>query len=134
MAFFFLGSIALPDARDLTNVEGRITQVGIKYRKGIGSYYTLDIKTATDNIDQVLVGQSVAANDVAQSLVGRTVVARVSTSSEAVELAIPGVAAFNFDISHSPAAARKLSYDIIGWFGLICGLILGGYTLTRRTE
>ena len=42
MAFFFLGSIALPDARDLTNVEGRITQVGIKYRKGIGSYYTLE--------------------------------------------------------------------------------------------
>ena len=126
VGFFLLGYMAMPGSGNLSHIDGRIEQVSHPYyRKGIGSYYQLSVRTAQGEELPVLVSRDVAPEPAMRGLVGQSIAADVNWSSEAIAAEMHGYGEAIARKAGLSAIRRKQQYDNFGGIAFAIGVFLG---------
>jgi hypothetical protein len=132
---FLLGAMRVPSEGSLTQISGTVDHVGLRARKGLGSFYTLALHDADGAPAEILIDRGALNETAVRRLIGKHVTAKVNWSSEAISLEDAPA-----DIAEQVSASAKAAgrqYTLLGLAAMLIGLGFGAATLLfgfGRTE
>jgi hypothetical protein len=122
---FLLGWMAVPAAKDLTQIAGQVEQVNVISRKGLGSFYELTVTTPGGEQDRVLIDHDGVRNEAMHALIGHRIVAEINWSSEAVDFETDDPSTSIAKNVRSTALGSQQTFDALGIAALALGIFLG---------
>ncbi len=121
---FLLGYLELPPAKDLVRVTGKVEQVGLTSRKGLGGVWRLILATPNGGRDEVLIDWRAVPEQTARALAGDDIAVDVNWSSKAVTFESASDAGAISKNVERLAAQGRAHYDTGGAVALALGIFL----------
>lgn len=122
---FLLGYLALPPAKNLVRVTGKVEQVGLTSRKGLGGVWRLVLATPNGGENEVLIDWRAVPEQTARALVGKDIAVDVNWSSKAVTFESASDEGIIAENVRRLAAEGRAHYDMGGAAALALGIFLG---------
>jgi hypothetical protein len=124
--FYLLGWLAHPGPGKTSYVAGKVENVAVISRKGLGSFYELQVLSDDGDQQRVLIARRVAPEAMARGLVGHSISAHVNLSSEAIDFATDGYTGVDASRVRQAAQGEAENYDrlafLFGTLGIAIGL------------